>query len=101
MILDETGNQITSAAIRVAPSADKDFSLEIECRENYFLSATSENADLQIFAKLETGDPFQNIIETPLSISEFAGEIKTIYFRASADADALAADFLAEIIVSR
>lgn len=99
MIVDENGNELYSAALRVPPGGGRDFSILIQCRAGYELRAVRP-ADITISAKAAPGDAFQNIFTNPLSLSAFAGQTRTIYFRVSADLAAVRRDDIAQIIVA-
>lgn len=94
-----TNNNLDTGAIRVAPGADKTFTLQIAGHTDFFISAVVPGG-VTISAKLEIGDSYQDLSSDPLDTSSFAGLTKTVYFKIEADSMAAPRDDTAQIIVS-
>lgn len=101
MIFDENDLETFSAALRVAPGGQKEFTLKIECRAGYFLSATDAPAGVTIEAKPEQSAPFTDIAAAPLDLSPFDGTTRRFYFRVSAAGNAPPSESVPSIVVAR
>lgn len=101
MIVNEHGDAIPSLSMSIEPDAEKPFSLRIECRDGYELTAISPDADVTIWAKAEVGDAFQDIGTTPIDLEPFAPATKVIYFECRCAAGQPAGALIYQIIVER
>lgn len=84
MIYDLDGNNISSTALLVAPGAFKEFAVEIDCVSGFQVSGITDDPDVDIFGKAETGDSYTDIIATPLDLTPYDGQRKTMYFKIEA-----------------
>jgi hypothetical protein len=99
MILDADGNRISSLALAAAPGSDNAFTLRIQCRAGYFLSAVNDD-DVTITGKANPGDAFQNLQSSPIDLIPYDGTVRVFYFNAAIDSGATAETVVPQIIVS-
>lgn len=101
MIYDADINPITSAALTIAPAADREFTLLIDCVDGYEITGVTANVDVGIFAKAETGDAWTDIVAGSVDISSYEPARKTFYFKIEVDALADPASEIIAINVAR
>jgi hypothetical protein len=99
MIKDADGNELTSLSLTGTPGSDNPFSLPIECRAGYKLTAVGVVAGVTIRGKANPGDAFQNLETTPIDLNPYAGTTRTFYFDAVIDSGAAIGSDLTQIIV--
>jgi hypothetical protein len=93
-------SNVQPSGLAAEPGDTRAFSLEIECRDGYELSAFCSNADVRIWGKAEPGDAFQNLHTTPIDLSPYDATVKTFYFELRIDAGAdPGTDVIASILV--
>lgn len=98
-IFDTNENPLSSATISIEQSGSKEFSIIVEPISTSTLSMDA-NSDLKVFARLDAGDPWQDIAVTPLDLSAFASTLKLVLMRLDAEPAAVIGQTVLEIILS-
>lgn len=92
---------IHSTNLTIAPDAEKEFSVFVDCIENYKITASTSDPDVSIFGKAETGDGYTDIIATPIDTTPYAPTRKQFYFKIEVDGSADLGTVLSSIRVGR
>lgn len=101
MIVDSDGNELTALSMTAPAGSDVAFTLLIDCRTGYSLSAVSPDAGVEIWGKAEPGDAFQNLATDPIDLSPYFPAIKTFYFECRIDAGEPVETLIYQIIVAQ
>lgn len=88
MIYDTDNNPITSTALTVAPNDEKEFSVLVDCKPGYVLTAATANPDVDVSARADPVDAWTDILAGSLDTEPFAPARKLFYFKLAVDAGA-------------
>ena len=101
MIVNANGDVIPSLSMAAPPDTETAFTLRVQCRENYELTADSSDADVTIWAKANPGDAFQNIATTPIDLTPFFPATRIFYFECRIASGQPAETLYYDLIVQR
>lgn len=90
-----------AGAVLLNAGGTKAFTLSIECRSGYSLTAEADDANVRFWAKATVGGSFQNIHSSPIDLTPFAGTAHTFYFELRIDGAATDGDEIVSILVKR
>lgn len=96
-------NRITTLPLTDFPGVNKPFTLAVECFDGFQLSAafiTTDDPAVRFWAKASPGDSFQNLHTTPLDLSPFDGQNRTIYFECRAAGGAIKQNSIVSLLVA-
>lgn len=85
-VFDTSDNPLTHVAINLSENGVRTFAVRVPCIAGMFLTAdVPGDAPATISARITgSGDPFVDIAETPLTLTEFDGETVEIDIRVEA-----------------
>lgn len=90
-----------STAISMPANSERLFSAKVPCVAGYFLSASVDNADVDIYAKANAGDSWTDIQATPFDLGPYDPQNRIFYFRITTALAAVPADEIVSFLISR
>lgn len=99
--LDTNSVPLSSLSMAFESGTDTQFSIKVDCRAGYYLSASDVPAELTVFARFQGDTVWTNIGSSPLNLTPYDAQRKTIEVKFTAGSVSAVARRQLKLSVSR